>query len=167
MDWTKLDDRRAILYFENKTGILDWTPPEVARWLQEHSSIVMPTPPTPLELLTQRIARAAGRALDRDDGAPVDHRVHLTYREEVAGDVQRKWVDIDSPTLTPEKLADSVHLRREQALNILVRAAADVEHIKRTRPGFGVPVVDGDLAEEVKWRLNTPGEDGQQGAKVG
>jgi hypothetical protein len=162
VEWTKRTDRQAILYYENMTGKLDWTPAEVAKWLQENTSIEMPTARTPLEILTERLARAAGSALDRDPGASVDHRVHLAYRTMVEGEMQMRWVDMDSPALTSEKLMDSTRLRRDQALNILVRVAADYDHASKAHPDWNLVRPDNDLTDEVTWALNAPAKDGAE-----
>jgi len=160
VDWTKVDDRRAILLYENKTGKLDWTPGDVAKWLQDNGA-TMPIPPTPLEMLTQRIARAAGAALERDPGATVEHRVHLACPTTVNGEKQMRWVDMDSPALTPEKFMEAEHARREQALNILVRRAADFEHVRRMRPNWDLSQPDANLEWEVRLRLNLPPDEGE------
>jgi len=157
MAWTRKDDHWAILFYENKTGNHNWTPEEVAKFLLDGNHVTPPQAPTPLAMLTRRIASAARRR-ERGIGDALDHRLHVPYRVEINGDVQLRWVSLDGTGMTEDIFNDAMHLRHDLAVNVLVRIAADIEYIRKQHPAWSVRPLDTDLTQEVQWRLPVPSE---------
>jgi hypothetical protein len=165
--WTQRELERLIARYMDKTGKLDWDTREVAEWAEE-MHYTMPEPPTEIELLAQLLREAQVRGRRRDDNTALQYRATLSYATKVEGEWQMRWFDSDGPSATAEKLEASARRRREQALNILVLAAADLDHFRRKHPSAQLELFDLAISsDEIQWRLlGRRADDGEQDAAV-
>lgn len=153
--WNQRELERLYQRYMDETGILDFRPPEISAWAKEHG-YVMPDPPTDVEMLAMLLGKAALKARRKDSKISVLYRAALSYPQKVQGEWQMRWFDPDGPAATLEKVLMSVRRRKDQALNILVSAAATLAHWKRTHPRESEQIEMFDFgisSDEVQWRL--------------
>lgn len=154
--WNQHALEKLYQRYQDVTGVLDFRPAEIATWAKAHH-YTMPEPPTDVEMLTELLRDAALKARRKDSKLSVLYRAALSYPvKSEDGEWQMKWFDADGPTATLEKVLMSVRRRKDQALNILVSAAATLARWKRTHPKQTEQIDMFHLAissDEVQWRL--------------
>jgi hypothetical protein len=85
----------------------------------------------------------------------------------IGGKKKTVWFDADGPAATEEKIIASARARREHALNILVSGESSLEHWYQEHPSPNREVIDYNLADEVRWRLNLKRDEGDENQKRG
>jgi hypothetical protein len=164
--WTQKDLERLYRHYQDKTGILDFQPTIIAAWAKKEG-YDMPTPPTDVDLLGQLLSRAAAIARRKDRKTSILYRATLVCTKYVNGKLRKLWFDADGPAATADKVMESFRRRKDYALNVLVSAAATVEHWFQEHPDQRPEQLDLGIADaEVRWRLLGPrgNEDGEQKA---
>lgn len=163
--WNQRALERLYRHYCDETGTQDFQPSIIAEWADKRG-YDMPTPPTGVELLSRLLSKAALGERRKDPKTSILYRANLVYRKLLRGEWRTLWFDADGPTATEEKVMASYRARKDNALNILVSAAASVEHFFSSHPRQSKPE-DLDLGisdAEVRWRLLGPrgGEDDVQ-----
>ena len=164
--WNDHDYEMLIRHYQDKTGIRHFTPLAIAKWA-EQEKYSMPVPPTAIELLARGIANAATRAKERDKNGSFLYRVHLAVKMLIGGEKQTVYFDADGPAASEEKIIQSAFARREHALNVGVSATATLEHWYQEHPSATRQHVDFNLDDEIRWRMNLPREEGEEGEGEG
>jgi hypothetical protein len=154
--WTQKECEKLYQHYMDKTGHFDFRPAELAAWAKANR-YEMPLPKTDVEILAELLGKAGCRVRRKDVKTSTVYRGMLAYSVEVQGERKTYWFDADGPSATLEKIMNSVRHRREQALNILVSAAATVQRWKRTHSkAQGADQIELGLGisdDEVNWRL--------------
>jgi hypothetical protein len=160
--WNQRELERLYQHYCDETGIQDFQPPVIAIWAKKRG-YEMPTPPTDVEMLSRLLSHAALAARRKDSKTSILYRATLAYQKLVDGKLRTWWFDADGPTATFDKVMESYRRRKEKALNILVSAAASVDHWFSSHPTQGRPEqFDLGISDaEIRWRLLGPrgGED--------
>lgn len=168
MVWNQRELERLYQHYCDETRILDFEPRAIVEWAVKRG-YEMPTPPTPQEMLVRLLSHAATAARRKDSKTSLLYRAALAYRKKVKGEERTFWFDPDGPTATFEKILASFHSRKEKALNILVSAAASVEHwlVSHPKDREQKELELGISNEEVRWRLLGPRSDENRDEKAG
>lgn len=164
--WTNKNLERLYQHYMDETGIHDFEPKAIARWANERG-YKMPPALTGEDLLARMLSAAALAARRRDNRSSILYRAALTYTKKIKGEFRRFWFDVDGPSATFEKVMASYRSRRDKALNILVSAAASVEHWLNEHPKQKPDQITLDLGiphDEVIWRLRGPRGSGEDDA---
>lgn len=154
------DFLKLVRLYENKTGYLEPTKDAVAQWAAKREAIEMPVPPTPEELLAEKIGRAMASERRRSSSSVNGYRGNLSYKTLRNGQIEYRWFDIDGPAATAENMAQAQGLRRDKAVGILAQAKIDNQHWRDMNPTQPLPAIDCDLTDEVAWRINAEADDG-------
>jgi hypothetical protein len=151
--WTQKACEKCVQHYIDETGHQDFSPPEIALWAEKRG-YTLPEPMTGVEILARMLAGAATRARRKDAKTSILYRATLAFTAMVRGERTIRWFDVDGPSVTVDKIVQSVRQRKEQAINILVSAGATQERFARTHPKQKFEKVDLSISEEeVQWRL--------------
>jgi hypothetical protein len=151
--WTQKACEKCVKHYIDETNRQDFTPTEIAAWAQERG-YALPEPMTGVEILARLIAESATKARRRDAKTSILYRATLAFSAIIKGERKRMWFDADGPAATDEKIEQSIRQRMEQALNIMVSAAATRERYLQTHPNAKLEKIDLSISEEeVLWRL--------------
>jgi hypothetical protein len=151
--WTQHELEELCKDYQDKTGVLDFRPTEIAVWAKAQL-YTMPEPPTDVQLLARLLQHAAVKAHRKDAKMSILYRAALAYPVKIKDEWQMRWFDADGPAATVDKVIASIRRRKDMALNILVSARASWERWKQLHPTEQTDLLDlGISDDEVEWRL--------------
>ncbi|MGC9966228.1 MAG: hypothetical protein ABSE08_12550 [Syntrophobacteraceae bacterium] len=153
--------RKQLLYritrlYKEQTGKTEVDYSEVAKFAHEKMKLKLPTPPSPLALLTKEFTQTAREELRHDPqtGEPYRANHHILVRQ---GSTQlHLWIDIDEATR--KNMIKSLYFRREQMIGDGLQLTYDKDHWNRVHPDEQPIDIIMDFTEDIQERKNAPDE---------
>jgi hypothetical protein len=120
----------------------------------------LPKPLDPLDALAKLFAEAARLEVrqDKDTGRPYRAN-HAVPNRSPAGQMSFTWIDIDDPTVTPQKMRKSLVMRREQMIDDGLQLSLDMDHWNSIRSEDEYISLPMDLTLDVEIRRAALDED--------